>query len=203
MGFKKRQQKHKEEFKAKILAAAVAIFAEEGYAKFSMRKLAARIEHSPTTIYLYFRDKDDLLLHICEDLYGALLVGMLELRKQAMPPEQLLKATCLHYINYSLANAEQYKVVFFSNPHLYGPPEEYRTRDTMSKRCWHNMCDIIESCVRSGYLRPIDSETFSIVLWSAIHGLVSSLIFTKDFPMPPAEVMADMLLDGLLTGYRA
>jgi len=203
MGYKKRQQKHKEEFKAEILAAAVALFAEEGYAKFSMRKLAARIEYSPTTIYLYFRDKDDLLLHICEDLYAALLGEMQELKQRITSPGQLLRATCQSYIRYSLANAEQYKVVFFSNPHLYGRPEEYHARDTMSNRCWRNICEIIEDCVRSGYFRPLDSETFATVLWSALHGLVSSLIFTKDFPMPAPDLMTEMLLDGLLNGYRA
>jgi len=119
MGFKERQQRHKEEFKAEILETAVALFAEEGYAKFSMRKLAARIKHSPTTIYLYFRDKDDLLLQICENLYASLLHEMQELRALPLPPEQMLKATFLSYIRYNLANPEQYKVVFFSNPNLY------------------------------------------------------------------------------------
>ncbi|WP_305733312.1 TetR/AcrR family transcriptional regulator [Trichlorobacter ammonificans] len=203
MGFKERQQKHKEEFRAEILKAAVALFAEEGYAKFSMRKLAARIGYSPTTIYLYFRDKDDLLLHICENLYAALLQEMQELRTLPLPPEQILKATYLSYIRYNLANPEQYKVVFFSNPYLYGRPEDYFARDTMSNRCWRNMCETIDACMQSGYFRPLDRDTLAIVLWSAMHGLVSSLIFTKDFPMPDPDVMAEMLLDGLLNGYRA
>lgn len=203
MGFKERQQRHKEEFKAEILETAVALFAEEGYAKFSMRKLAARIKHSPTTIYLYFRDKDDLLLHICENLYASLLHEMQELRALPLPPEQMLKATCLSYIRYNLANPEQYKVVFFSNPNLYGRPEDYFTRDTMSNRCWRNMCENIDACLKSGFFRPLDRDILAIVLWSAMHGLVSSLIFTKDFPMPDPDAMAEMLLDGLLNGYRA
>jgi AcrR family transcriptional regulator len=201
--YKERQQKHKEEFKAEILEAALALFAEEGYAKFSMRRLAARIDHSPTTIYLYFRDKDDLLFHISENLYASLLVKMQQLREMPLPPHEILKAACLHYIHYSLAHPEQYKVVFFSNPHLYGPPEEYYTRDTVSRRCWVNICDLVGVCIQSGFFRPMDCNTLATVLWSAIHGLVSSLIFTKDFPMPDPDVMAEMLLEGLIKGYKA
>jgi len=202
MGFKDRRQKHKDEFKAEILEAALSLFAEEGYASFSMRKLAARIEHSPTTIYHYFRDKDDLLFHICENHYANLLEGMLKIRERGAPPEVTLREALLYYVRYSLAHPERYKVVFFSNPQLYGRPEEFKDRDTMSLRLWRNICDVINECMQSGVFRPMDCETLSIVFWSALHGLVSSIIFTKDFPMPDPDVMAEMLLDGLFRGYR-
>jgi len=203
VGYKERKQKQKEEFKAEILASALALFNEEGYAGFSMRKLAARIDHSPTTIYLYFKDKDDLLFHICENLYAALYDKMQEFRQMQLPPYELLRAVYRHYIQYSLSHPEQYKVVFFSNPHLYGPPEEYLARDTMSSRCWKSICDVVDDCIQKGFFRPMESCTLSIVLWSAVHGLVSSLIFTKDFPMPSSESMTEMLFEGLFNGYCA
>ncbi len=202
MGFKERRQKHKDEFKAEILEAALTLFAQEGYASFSMRKLAARIEHSPTTIYHYFRDKDDLLFHICENHYANLLEGVQKIRERVASPEATLRETLLQYVRYSLANPERYKVVFFSNPQLYGRPEEFKDRDTMSLRLWRNVCEVIDECMQGGVFRPMDCETLSIVFWSALHGLVSSLIFTKDFPMPDPDVMSEMLLDGLFKGYR-
>lgn len=202
MGFKERRQKSRHEFKAEILAAAMELFAREGYANFSMRKLATRIDHSPTTIYLYFRDKDDLLFHICEDLYATLLQNQQQLLCEGTSPEQALRALFWDYINYSLSNPEQYKVVFFSNPYLYGSPDEYTQRDTMSLRYWKSVCAVIEQCMQNGVFRPMNVDTFSIVLWSAVHGLVSSLIFTKDFPMPDQNEMAEMLLEGLFSGYR-
>jgi len=178
MGFKERRQKHKDEFKAEILEAALTLFAQEGYANFSMRKLAARIDYSPTTIYNYFRDKDDLLFHICENHYAHLMEEIREIRKRGISPEETLREAMLGYIRYSLAHPEQYKVVFFSNPQLYGRPEEFKNRDTMSLRLWRNTCEVIDECMRSGVFRPMDGETLSIVFWSAVHGLVSSFIFT-------------------------
>jgi AcrR family transcriptional regulator len=48
-------------YRQAILTAAGALFLEQGYERFSLRKVAERIGYSPTTIYPYFRDKDDLL----------------------------------------------------------------------------------------------------------------------------------------------
>ena len=202
MGQKERRQKHKDEFKVEILDAALALFAQEGYSGFSMRKLAARIDHSPTTIYLYFRDKDDLLYHICENLYATLIIRQQEIRHSKCSPEQMLREILLHYINYSLANPEQYKVVFFTNPQTYGQPEEFFKRETNSLSCWKLLCEVIEECMQSGLFYRMEVNTLAIVLWSAVHGLVSSHIFTKDFPMPNPLSMSEVLLEGLFRGYR-
>ncbi len=203
MGLKERRQKHKEEFKAEILEAALALFVQEGYNQFSMRKLASRIEHSPTTIYLYFRDRDDLLLHICENFYANLLQEQLQGMTADAPPEQLLRQAFLSYVSYSLKHPELYKVVFFSNPQLYGRPEDYLSRDTMSLKCWKQFCELVDNCIKSGYFRPLDCYTLSTVMWIAMHGLVTSTIFTKDFPLPDPAIMTEMMLDGVFSGYRA
>src|SRR5947208_303540 len=56
-----RQAQEKQELRQAILTAAGTLFLEQGYEHFSLRKVAERIGYSPTTIYLYFRDKDDVL----------------------------------------------------------------------------------------------------------------------------------------------
>ena len=54
MGIKERKLKHKEDLKQSILDAAKKLFIKEGYEATSIRKIAAEIEFSPTTIYLYY-----------------------------------------------------------------------------------------------------------------------------------------------------
>jgi len=68
MGVKQKRTRYKEEFRRKILNAARELFINEGYEKFSMRGLAKKIDYSPTTIYLYFKDKNELLHAICEEV---------------------------------------------------------------------------------------------------------------------------------------
>jgi AcrR family transcriptional regulator len=67
MGIRERRARQKSSLRRQILDAARQMFAEEGYERVSMRRLAARIEYSPTAIYLYFKDKDELFRAICDE----------------------------------------------------------------------------------------------------------------------------------------
>src|SRR5260370_8016740 len=62
-----RQDQEKQELRQAILTAAGESFLEQGYERFSLRKVAERIGYSPTTIYLYFRNKDDLLFTVVDE----------------------------------------------------------------------------------------------------------------------------------------
>ena len=68
MGTKERRAREKEQLRRQILVAARELFVNEGYESVSMRKkFANKIEYSPTTIYLYFKDKADLLDSVCKE----------------------------------------------------------------------------------------------------------------------------------------
>ena len=60
------REKAKEALRTRIVEAARDIVSEEGLDALSMRALAERIEYSPATIYLYFRDKEELLRDVVE-----------------------------------------------------------------------------------------------------------------------------------------
>src|ERR1700722_8708552 len=50
-------QKQKLEIKKQILEASMKLFVEEGFGNVTIRRIADLIEYSPTTVYLYFKDK--------------------------------------------------------------------------------------------------------------------------------------------------
>lgn len=50
--------------------AAIDIIEQEGYEKLSVRKIAAKIEYSPTTIYLYYKDKSEIITDMSDELYN-------------------------------------------------------------------------------------------------------------------------------------
>ena len=78
MGIVERREREREEIRKKILDAARELFAEKGYDSVTMRAVAEAIEHSPTTIYHHFEDKDDLVKALCEADFGRLLGALLE-----------------------------------------------------------------------------------------------------------------------------
>jgi AcrR family transcriptional regulator len=57
--------------RAEILEAAAAVFGEKGYNRATMKEIAARAGIVPGTIYLYFKNKRDLLLAIADSLIAS------------------------------------------------------------------------------------------------------------------------------------
>ncbi len=203
MDIKERRLQHKKLFREEILTAARELFAHEGYYGFSMRKLSAMIDHSPTTIYLYFRDKDDLLYNICEDLYLSLLNTITEIRKSEPNPREALRIVLHEYITFGLSKPDHYKVVFFTNPSIYGTPDDFMKQDTMGRRGYLCLQELVAECIKNGFLARGDPNVLTQVFWSAVHGLVTAIILTKDFPMADSNILAETMVNGLLAGHKA
>ena len=60
--------------RAEILEAAERIFLAEGYQGATIRKIADEVGVSSTALYMHFRDKDQILLEICD---GAMVAACL------------------------------------------------------------------------------------------------------------------------------
>jgi AcrR family transcriptional regulator len=60
MGVKEERVTYNNEFRREMVDAPRELYINEGYEKFTMRRLAEKIGYSPTTLYIYFRGKDDL-----------------------------------------------------------------------------------------------------------------------------------------------
>lgn len=72
MGVKERKARQKRFLRQEILDAASELFVKEGFEHVSMRRIAEKIEYSPTTIYLYFKDKAELLEEVCQETFTRL-----------------------------------------------------------------------------------------------------------------------------------
>jgi len=73
-----RRQREREKRYQTIFKAAEKLFARQGYHKTSMEQVADRAEVSVGTVYFYFKNKEDLLVHLIGDIGYQLrnLLGM-------------------------------------------------------------------------------------------------------------------------------
>ena len=60
MGIKERKEREKERRRQQIIVAAKRIFSAKGFNKATMEDIAEEAEISPGTIYIYFKNKDEL-----------------------------------------------------------------------------------------------------------------------------------------------
>src|SRR5262245_13910881 len=93
MGSNERREREKEKLRAKILDAARELFAQHGYEAVTMRKIADRIEYSPTALYFHFKDKNELVRALCQHDFQAFADRLVAVASVSDPIERLLKAS--------------------------------------------------------------------------------------------------------------
>ena len=197
MGTAERRARQKASLRGEILDAARRMFAEEGYEQVSMRRLAERIEYSPTTIYLYFEDKDDLFKAVCDETFGKLVRRLERHRRQhEADPVAGLRAGLREYIEFGLKHPEHYTVTFMRR--MKTEPIDFE--GSSGQQAFDYLRRAVAACVDAGHFRPIDPEVAAQVLWMSVHGLVSLLVAKKGFPFAPRAVLIDEQLETLLRG---
>jgi AcrR family transcriptional regulator len=202
MGVQEKRNKYKEEFRREILNSARDLFLAVGYEKFSMRRLAEKIDYSPTTIYHYFRNKDDLLLAICEEVAEQFLARMRYIRSVQRKPYEALRQAMLYLMEFAFENPHQYKVFFLTRPNVYGRQEEFMKRESMARASYLEFREMVEACIEAGELRHMDIEVLTQVLAAAPHGLITMTLYRDSFPWADRKVLASTLVDGLLKGFQ-
>ncbi len=89
---------------------ALALFGKEGFDGFSIQKLAKAAGVSPATIYIYFKDKEDLILRIWLEAADDMATETLKNFKPTMSFSEGLKVQWKNRLNYCLKNPDQMKM---------------------------------------------------------------------------------------------
>lgn len=180
--------------------AAREMFVAEGYANVSMRKIANKIGYSATTIYLYFKDKTDLLHQICEQTFARLAQNIKAIQQLSDNPMEKLRSGLREYIHFGLKHPSQYEIVFITPL-----PQDIKTEfeETNGKIAFDTMRVVVAECVSANLLKSNDVELISQTLWAGIHGVTSLLIQHGGFPFVERETLIDSVIDTLISGIRA
>jgi AcrR family transcriptional regulator len=198
MGSSERRARAKVALRQQILDAARELFVREGYDAVSMRRIAARIEYSPTAIYLHFEDKEDLVLALCRQDFGRLLSAM---EGQAPPgdPIEGLRQLGRAYARFAIDNPNQYRFMFMSPMKPDHSPEP----TDPGHLSYGVLRDAVAKAIEAGALRPADPDTVAQVLWSSIHGAVALLITMRPdcWPRPPAANLIDETIEAGLRAF--
>ena len=200
MGVKERRAREKEQLRRRILSAARELFVTEGYESVSMRKIADMIEYSPTTIYLYYKDKADLLDSVCKETLLNLMNTLDLLRRDTSDPVETLRKSGKAYVEFGLKYPQDYKLTFVIRPQFQkglGLQE-----GSVGEKVFNYLRTIVSECIRQKKFRQVDVETTGQVLWSAVHGVTLLLIDFPDFPWTEKDKLIDMVIHTMIEGLK-
>lgn len=171
MTISNRKERQKEELKGKILQAARELFMQKGFEDTSIRSIAEKIEYSPTTIYLYFKDKDAIFCELHREGF-ALLNQYFRPLTHVSDPYERLKAINKAYISFAMENGEFYDLMFIIN----APMESIKKDESdweEGKRAFAFLVNTIQECLDKGYFRGMQPEVLAFTVWSMVHGIAS------------------------------
>ena len=201
MGAQERRVRQKPLLRQEILDAARDILAREGYEGLSMRKVARRIDYSPTAIYLHFKDRDDLVSSVCEQLMAGLAKELKQVADRHSDPLVALKKALRRYVEFGLKHPQHYQATF-GIPHGHGAEKDARQQApaTMATQAFEFLPRLVGECVKQKKLAKVDVRTASCALWAGVHGITSLLIVLPNFNWGDPDKVVDQLVTTLVEG---
>ena len=204
MGVHDRRARQKQQLRQQILDAARDILVKEGYGALSMRKVAERIEYSPTAIYLHFADKQSLLVELCEETFAKLVREMESLPRASKDPMVCLKLGLERYVRFGLD--AQHDLVAFVIPNDISEDEETRNKlqapESNGMQALGILRQIVADGVRLKKVKPVDVDVATRALWAGVHGITSLLIVYENFPWGDEDAVIKTLIDALVAGLK-
>jgi AcrR family transcriptional regulator len=205
LGPRERREREREEIRTRILDAARELFASEGVESVTMRRIADRIEYSPTAIYFHFRDKESLLAELCDCDFRSFAGRFVEIAKISDPVERLTTAGKA-YVEFGLQNPSHYRLMFMT-PKITNEKTSTIAKGNPEEDAYAFLKGIVGDLMTAGRLRAdlTDVDLVAQTIWAAIHGLVSlEIAKCKDdwVDLRPLEermnLVVEMMFRGLL-----
>ncbi len=172
MGIKERKEKHKEELKLKILDAAKDLFLKQGYDATSIRKIAEQIEISPTTIYLYYKDKSDIIYALHQEGFK-ILSSQFVVLQQVEDAFERLKAMGRIYMTFALENPDFYELMFIMKEPLDFVVKHCGSEWEEGEFAFTSLLKTVADCKEVGYFKQMDTNSMALNIWAIMHGLCS------------------------------
>jgi AcrR family transcriptional regulator len=201
VGVTERKEREKEEMRIRIMNAARRLFLDQGFEKTSIRNIADAIEYSPGTIYLYYKDKNELFFALHQESFIGLINSFQVIVDIKDPFEQLV-AMGKQYMKYGFENPELYDLMFL----MTAPIEVIECKDDIwedGHQAFDMLKVVVARCMEKGHFQGQPLEDLSMLIWSTVHGLVSlhlrkrTLMFGEEERIPRLERALEVFVDML------
>jgi len=171
-----RRLEEKERRRAEIIDAAEAVAATVGWDAMTMDQVARKARLSRALLYVYFKDKTDLLFGLCERALATLTQRFTEAAGRHKRGLDQIVAIGRAYIAFS----QEFPVYFevMARCELISPEPDAESNEgaAMLKGddCRNMMVSVIEAGIRDGSIRSDvgDPKIVSTSLWGFMHGVL-------------------------------
>jgi AcrR family transcriptional regulator len=193
MGITERKERDSLQMKRRILKTAMKLFLDKGYENVTIRRIATKIEYSPATIYLYYKDKNEILYDLQNEGFEMLFKAQQEVLAIEDPWERLRKHGRV-YVTFALENREYYDLMFI----IRGPAKKIKEQQEWEAgfRSYDFLKENVVACMKAGYLPEANPDVATFAFWSLTHGIVSLIIRDRCIMYPEEHLTS--IIEGAL-----
>ena len=158
-----------------LLAAAEELFLRKGHAGTTMEQVSQRCGFSKRTVYLYFKNKDELFLTVVSGALERLQASLEAIPVAEMGFEEAIGAVTETYIRFATETPESFQFVFqqASKEMLANVSEPVRARVAAHERaCLAVPARVVARGVADGLVPPVDPQEAAIVFWGSVTGII-------------------------------
>ena len=168
-----------------ILDAAERVFAEEGEAGLSIRRIAEEIDYSPAAIYKYFNSKDDLVEVLKESFFGRLLAIVHEIADRNEPFLNRARRCTAGYVRVAIEKPHHYVAAFsgIASEDAASAHHDEGFDQTNKGQAFGVLTDMMIEGIEGGHFRAdLDPVDAAKSVWASIHGLAMMIAHLPGFP---------------------
>lgn len=184
MGVKERKERDKEAMRDMIIQSAHQLFVDRGFEEVSIRNIAEAIEYSPATIYLYFKDKNDIYYSIQGEAFKIFNKYMAESATVKDPLKQVIKMG-EQYVKFAHKYPAYYKIMFIAE----APMMCDQTTDGWQEgdKALRGLEGLVQACIEVGHFKKQPPREVAFTVWSYVHGMCSIALTNRMKHYPDAE----------------
>jgi len=181
-----------------ILAAARSVIARQGRGGASMQAIADAAGVAKGTLYLYFRDRDNLLQHTVDLVFDELLARLTTVLEEARPLPESLRALVRTNLEFFDEN-QDFLRVYMALRHAGDPAASRRRRQKARQytRYLEMLSRYLAEATARGEMKAFDPERVALVF---AEGVAAILLHRLEEKAPPGGQEADWIVDMLLNG---
>jgi len=188
------------DLKTRIIDAARQVLLSEGYRNFSMRKIAAEIGVSATSIYLHFENKDELVHTLMDQAIERLNNRLKVQAEKHDEPIAKLEALAREYAHFALSHPREYQVIYLisSDEMARYPKEKFRK----ARKGYEIVTSVLEEAVKAGLINEAKPRMAAYTFWAQLHGVMSVVLSKRLDTRIDQEEFIEEAIEHIIQGYQ-
>ena len=202
MNTQSRKEQERITRKNEIMEAGLQLFAEKDFHEVTVDEIAERVGLSKGTLYLYFKNKDDLFFSIIQDKTNLLYKRLNATIEGDKPFTECLKNFVYTFLTFFEEHKPYFKIIH-SERSRTDTNDHYRLHQ-IGMKFFQMFIDIIDDLIKIGQRQKILRGIESSVLTKGLRGILNSFTFQRVFQgsseslEKETEQILDLFLNGVL-----